>query len=763
MPACFELGIKTYLCNLNKPNDNQQVMMKRRLALYALFSSLPFFTFATPDSGPVPVQTDSVGNIYNLNEVVVTSTRTPLLLKNTPVITRVVSAREIEKTGAKTIQQVLETELAGVEFHQAGYGQSISFQGLDARYVLFLVDGERIAGETYGNIDYSRIPIANIERIEIVRGASSVLYGSNAMGAVVNIITKTPEKPFEIIASGRYGTNYEKNNAYINGIKSKSKLDIPNINADLYAGFNFGKLKSQTTVSYTGMDAYSLMSSKEERRHYDELKITEFGMIPGQGPGVTGVRTENDVFLDAPIDSMGLSVSGWRNINFTQRLDYQFSPKVKAFAAGGYFNKNRYDMPESINTGEAGDVYTHETYNSYNLRGGVEFRPNDRNFISLTYNGDLFRRNLDSLQFSVPKQKHSYQTVRALWTSEIGSYNRLTSGIEYLNERLNFDLSIYGYNDRKNLNTVSAYIQDEITTNIPLSFTAGVRLDHNSRFDWSFTPKASVKYTLGDYIFRANYSQGYRTPTIKEMYMKFLIPMQGMGSPTYVVGNPDLKREFNQYISLAAEYIHGFTQVSVTGFISYFRDKIDVRREMAGNTVHLVYDNIDKSRFSGIEVMAKARLFKGFFVMGNYNYIHQTEDAPASAQGESTQYIFVSPHTATLQFDYQFMAGSVDLGINLSGKYIGKKEYDDMMRIFDMKNGPVPGMPSKMYSGNYTANHKAYTLWNVAVTAGLTPNLKLIAGVDNLFDYKSDVINFNSCISPKRNGFVKLIFNFEGN
>ena len=90
----------------------------------------------------------------DMNEVVVTATRTPLPLKNTPVITRVITSRDIERSGAVTLQQALERELAGVEFHQAGYGSSLSFQGLDSRYVLFLLDGERIAGETYGNIDY---------------------------------------------------------------------------------------------------------------------------------------------------------------------------------------------------------------------------------------------------------------------------------------------------------------------------------------------------------------------------------------------------------------------------------------------------------------------------------------------------------------------------------------------------------------------------------------------------------------------------------
>ena len=166
--------------------------MKKALLCTVLFlSGVTGRGFCTPGNEDAVPRKDTLS--VEMQDVVVTATRTPLTLKQTPVITRIITARDLESRGVATIQEALENELAGVEFHQAGYGSSLSFQGLDARYVLFLVDGERMAGETYGNVDYARLPIANIERIEIVRGASSVLYGSNAMGAIVNIITKMPK------------------------------------------------------------------------------------------------------------------------------------------------------------------------------------------------------------------------------------------------------------------------------------------------------------------------------------------------------------------------------------------------------------------------------------------------------------------------------------------------------------------------------------------------------------------------------------------
>ncbi len=700
---------------------------------------------------------EAIRSYYDLNEIVVTSTRTPLLLKDTPVLTRVITAEEIEKSGLHSIQDVLQNYVAGVEFHQTGYGSSISFQGLDARYVLFLVDGERMAGETYGNIDYARIPLADIQRIEIVRGASSVLYGSNAMGAVVNVITRIPQDRIDLRASGRYGTNYQRQKELPGGSHGRSKLDIPNIDADLYAGFDFGKLKSRTTVSYNGSDSYKLYGNRDEIRRYGNLTVMDktFGM---QGPGYDA-RIVRDTTIAVAPDSLGLSVSGWRNIYAGHRFDYEFTEKFSAYHAGRYFGKNRYDAQESINTCSAdGGDWTSEKYNAYNLKGGIEWNPDGNHVVRLTYNGDFYRRYLDSLQYLVPKQRHSYHAPRAMWTGRAGDYHRVTAGVELLQEKLHFDLSRFGYEDKRRLNSTSVYLQDEIETRTPFSFTAGIRFDHNNKFKWSVMPKASVKYSVGNCSLRANYSMGYRNPTIKELWMNYLIPM-GTNSPDmYIIGNPDLKREFNQYFSLAAEYIDGTTHVSVTGFTSLFRDKIDVRNTQVGdNEYHLVYENIDKSRYSGLELLARARVARGLFLMGNYNYIFQKEDAPES----STQYVFVSPHTAVLQADYVFGAMGTEFGLNVTGKYIGKKEYEDLMTVIEYDPGSmIPAMPSRILSGNYKADHNAYTLWNVSASASVTKKLKIIAGVDNLFDYRSPVVNFNASMSPKRNGFVKLIFHF---
>ncbi|HNV52991.1 MAG TPA: TonB-dependent receptor plug domain-containing protein, partial [Tenuifilaceae bacterium] len=115
-------------------------------------------------------------------------------MKETPVLTQLVSRKDISGIKATTVNDILEMEIPSVEMNLHGYGAALSSQGLEGKYTLVLIDGERMAGENDGNVDFSRINAANIEQVEIVKGASSALYGSNAIGSVINIITKKPSK-----------------------------------------------------------------------------------------------------------------------------------------------------------------------------------------------------------------------------------------------------------------------------------------------------------------------------------------------------------------------------------------------------------------------------------------------------------------------------------------------------------------------------------------------------------------------------------------
>ncbi len=195
---------------------------------------------------------DSIERAWDLelNTVVVTGTRTPKLLKDSPVLTRVISEKDIRRADATNISDLLQTELPGIEFSYSMNQQvSLNMQGFGGNSVLFLVDGERLAGETLDNVDYNRLNMANVGRIEIVKGGASSLYGSNAVGGVVNIISREETEPWRVNVNARYGDHNEQR----------------------YGGtvsFHVGRVSSATTVQHVSIDSYDMKNSGDYSRFY---------------------------------------------------------------------------------------------------------------------------------------------------------------------------------------------------------------------------------------------------------------------------------------------------------------------------------------------------------------------------------------------------------------------------------------------------------------------------------------------------------------
>lgn len=198
------------------------------------------------------VQLDSLEKAWEktLNEVVVTGTRTPKLLKDSPVQTRVISSSDIKKSDATNISDLLQTELPGIEFSYSMNQQvSLNMQGFGGNAILFLVDGERIAGETLDNVDFSRLNLNDAGKVEIVKGAASSLYGSNAVGGVVNIISRESIEPWTLNVNARYGQHDEQRYG-------------------LNFGFNVDKFSNSLSIQYTHIDSYNMKNEGDYNRFY---------------------------------------------------------------------------------------------------------------------------------------------------------------------------------------------------------------------------------------------------------------------------------------------------------------------------------------------------------------------------------------------------------------------------------------------------------------------------------------------------------------
>ena len=122
-------------------------------------------------------------------EIVVTATKTEVLVDASTTYVEIISSKQIEEFGIGDLTDILQ-QIAGINVVRSILGSSPVLQGLEPKHTLVLIDGQRLLGNKNGIVDLSRVSLSNIERIEIIRGASSVLYGSDAMGGVINIITK---------------------------------------------------------------------------------------------------------------------------------------------------------------------------------------------------------------------------------------------------------------------------------------------------------------------------------------------------------------------------------------------------------------------------------------------------------------------------------------------------------------------------------------------------------------------------------------------
>jgi len=209
---------------------------------------------------------------YESESIVITGTRTKRLIKDSPVTTEVIHADEIRGLGAENVGEVLE-ERAGIIITQDGARGgllSAQLQGLNDDHTLVLIDGAPLIGRIAGKLDLSRISVQNIERIEIIKGAASSLYGSEAVGGVINIITRVPEEQFSYFGNFNLGS-YEARNAKLDLSLSKNKTSVLTT-AELHSANGYDL--DPTTVNTTS-DAYKNYSIFSKLKYESKFKLYE--------------------------------------------------------------------------------------------------------------------------------------------------------------------------------------------------------------------------------------------------------------------------------------------------------------------------------------------------------------------------------------------------------------------------------------------------------------------------------------------------------
>lgn len=540
-----------------------------------------------------------------IQEVVVTATRTERKLKDVPIITSVISSKMIEKSNLMNFKDFLEQELAGINFEKHGNTAAINMMGLGAKYILFLVDGERMAGETLDNIDYSRININNIERIEVVKGATSSLYGSNAMGGVINIITKNPKQKFDANISARYGSFNEFNGNVFLGTKQK-----------------WGT--ASISASYKRKDPYILKDKTPILYHYDNGKVVQ--------------------------NPLGHTyIAGYFDYGVNPKASIYITPKMRLDLSSNYYLQER-------NTGDEEAKKLRNQFTDFSNSAKLNIQLSESKNLNLSANYGIYEK-YDRYLFLNSKNKNYENTIwraSAIYDQKIGKKHSLILGGELLSESL---FSFMLNNDKKDAQTYSVFAQQEWNIVPKFTLVAGGRYDYHSGFDGHFTMRFSGMYRLNEKItLRGGYAGGFRSPSLKELFTDWAHSYAGNFR---ISGNTALKVEKSQNFNLSSEVNFQKFNMTFVGQYSHIKDKITTQWQ--GRSI-LQYQNLENAKIMSAEVLASYR-FNDLFLKGGYVFSHdfnekqqQVRPHTITARAEFTPY-FMGKYAPSISFSGKYFSG----------------------------------------------------------------------------------------------------------
>lgn len=568
-----------------------------------------------------------------LEPVVVTATHSPKALKDAPVVTRLITLHDIKITDATNIQEMLTQEIPGLEFGFAmAQETSLNMSGFGGNAVLFLVDGERLAGETMDNTDYNRLNLDNVGRIEIVKGASSALYGSNAVGGVINIISRENLEPCTANVNSRFNTF---GNEWRNGATFS---------------FNTEKWNSQTSFQHTMIDPIDL-----PKAHTSEEIAIEL-MKKAQG-----LPYDESVLND---DSNLSRLYGQKTYNVKERLIWRATDHLTLTGRGAYF----------FRTSER-DTYNYH-FNGYSAGLKGRYGWDYGQYLELSYAFDEYDK-ANFLPDGTRTHDHDYSNqqhvVHALYNHPFGK-NSLILGADYMHDYL----TTYQFvdNTSHSQNNIDGYAQFDWNITDQLNIVGSVRYDYfSASAQKAFTERLAVVYKFPWMTFRANYASGFRAPTLKEMYMHF-----DMGNMGYmIIGNPDLEPEKSHNFNLALErtnrirnsgFLDGRYNFTLMGYCNIFDKRITTIAGPEYNGMEsALYWNEDGVMVWGIDASLGHIWDCGLSLKLNYSWMKETGNVYYSD--------FYQPrsHSLTwrLGYDHRF-SRHYALDAALSGRSQGKPQ-----------------------------------------------------------------------------------------
>ena len=564
---------------------------KSILLTVAVLSTVTVPAYAAARDGGTSVVTD---------EVVVTASRTEQEIKETPSAVEVITRADIDKMGAENLAQALKLAL-GIDIQEnAMVGNRSALRGMNTNQTLILIDGRRVrtenTSETMNYYELQRVNMDDVERIEIVRGAVSSLYGSEALGGVINVIRKRPAEA-----------------------QTSVTLDWTTRQNDQGLRFDSGKVGKwafSTSFKHMGVrergtDSVSNMYGKKYFFNIDgRMEVTKDKHL--------------DVFFDYLKEDLEMKDSA------TQKTTYDHDRITTGAKYSGRDSRGDYEM----------QVYY--TYFDKNQRTRKRADSALSSFDDMTYNSLIFdgRRSMQIapnhlLTVGGEYRKEDYESTRIKGSK--------TTTLEGVTNQLG----------DSSMNFAALYVQDEWLVSPRWTVIPSVRWDHSDVFGSEMTGKLGTTYKINKGLrFKANVGTAYRAPTASELYFDWRHTPAARVN-VHIVGNPDLKPEKALNFDLGIEGERGKTFGKLTYFHNKVEDLININtvvtvipgfpptRLMTGT-----YQNIDNATIQGVELEAKQDLGNGFALRGLYTYLDAQDDKT------NMRLMGRARHKASLQLSY---------------------------------------------------------------------------------------------------------------
>lgn len=646
---------------------------------------------------------NSLANTALEDVTVTTATKTEKNIDGVSASVIVITQKDIERISASTLKDVFEkipsinAQFGRFPHPSSASKASVSIRGAGANGTLILIDGKRLSGETEGPYELNRIPAAMIERIEIVKGSMSTLYGSDAIGGVINIITKKVDKNSSTL-DVKYGQNghgeaKEKN---VNFTTSGTKEDIKyKLFGSIIDTSSYSKNKSYTQVATNPTTGAVLVAN------------------PQNGISGTNKVTFSD---DANVKNVGGRIEKNLNDNVTLGFDLNYLDENRegtyigsaAFSGGGLIKNT--------------PVNSEDNNRRFDVSSDLKYQINDDlSGQTKVYRSYYKKRNETTpINFAGPVSKKfsanvTIDTIESNLTYVLNDSNIITTGLEFREEKRDSSAinPVPSSSDfiTKKVQYKSLFIQDEIALTDSLNATMGARYDKISNADNKATIQAGLVQKLTENTnLRANYAQGYRAPDIAELYVVSPSYKDGKRFGSDVIYGPkttayDLKPEQSQTFEIALSNRLEKLFSEIVLFNTKIDDKIELVSYGSGNAKYYTSENLDKVDIKGVELNLDYTLNDSAVLNFNLTYL-DTED-----KSTNKELIFTPDLSASLGFNYKILS---NVATNLSLRYLGE-QYSDTQN---------------------NAKTDDYTLVDVGVKYDVNKTLTLYTGIDNIFDKK---------------------------